>query len=101
MSATTQFGYGQSFDLTAPIIPETKNFQTEEYHFSFDKHTPEEIRQMHPDWNTREPIPFEQMFGCLELPRDEAEAYMQAITESREESRRFAIEQAERERYGQ
>ena len=101
MVATIQFNYGQSFGLTAPVIPATKNLQTEEYHFSFDRHTPEEIRQMHPDWETRVPVLFEAMFGCLELPSDEAESYIQAVTESREESRCFAIEQAEREGHDQ
>ena len=96
MSTTTQFDYGQSFGLTATVIPATKNLQTEEYHFSFDRHAPEEIRQMHPDWETRAPVLFEEMFGCLELSPDEAESYMQTVAESREESRRFAIEQAER-----
>ena len=101
MSAATQFDYGQSFNVSAPIIPETRNQQVAEYHFSVERHTPEEIRQMHPDWETREPIPFDDIFDCLALPPDEAEAYMQVISESREESRRCAIEQAEGERRGQ
>jgi len=98
MSTTIQYGYEQSLGLTPPIPSEVWSLPTEEYHFPVSKLTPEKIRQMYPDWDTKKPIPFEELFGYLRLPPEEAEAYIQAVAESREESRRLAAEQEERER---
>ena len=83
MSITTNYGYKQSFSLTAPIPSDAKSLQADNIDFHVEPYTEEEIRQMHPDWGTKKPVSFEEMFGCLGLTPEESEAFMPCIEEGR------------------
>ena len=104
MSTTTQYGYEPSLGLISPIPSETWDLQADDFHFTYEKLTPEEIRRMHPDWDTWEPISLEEMkklIGNLELTPEESEDFIRCIEEFREEGRRSANEQEESERWDQ
>jgi hypothetical protein len=95
MSTTIDYGYAPSFGLA---LPDTLNVRTDDIPIPVGRHTAEEIRQMYPDWDTKQPIPFEELFGCLELTPEESEAFLRSIDEGREENRRLVIEREEKER---